>query len=862
MTLTTSTPLPGSASRPQPAYKALPEHAFSYAETDVESRPKVLPPQFELRPTPADATVSSFSMGTRTSNSSWKSNLHVLVMGPGYAPIIGRGLRLAAQPHMLVFEIMYSSYSIFWDQSLLEDPHSGVQFYPAFLPMSADVNAYATGGGENMRLQNVVPRAPPGVFLAFGRLSGSMAVKYNKCVGLHSSVTNHPVVSGKKLFPAVAPKPGTAMQEGGIGFVVFRPDYETFGIEADGIGSGEGTCGQLFQLYVRCAFGAEALADVATQALIVREAVWFAIGNSPKDAMGREFVTLVHEMPPVCIPPTDCERVFEHDRTVNAADVQVVTKRLLASEICRRNKLLTWECALQEAAFQYSLGEYLDNQGGEASESETIAVEVSGECADVTGGGCARTVMHETDHRVFVASEVKEVYANYVLARQKAEKRHAASHCSPLLYYAAPPDLVAFGDRPVVVFGLLLSVRLGVRASVGMSVFEKRFCRRTAGDLGTRLMCDMMVYNPVLAVAPCVSEYMLSLFTDKAPGLLNVRSACRGTPIQATSTSDHRRICNAHPSIPGMEIYTTSEVVAALPVAPVPFMTREQADRNPFLRQLVQGGKTPYTVPGVEVSIYDTAHTCQTIVAGTRHSWPVKGAILHSRIMTPRSKEFPYGLFDASVGELERIEAIGFLFPPDHNSTACEIYSGTGAWSKPGTTHRKWKKPYGVDVTVMHNAMWWWYAYPAFVTDKTHPSAIDIWRLKQCAEAEIHWMGRWGRIIRQLLNKRRRNIRSDYAEAVFRNYYCQVNRVQGAPIADLMLSGINVFSKNLILGEHSTAVDDALTSAFYDDDDDEEEEGKEDSEDEEEDAVANDGLRMLYGHCHNDVIEVTTAKRA
>ena len=358
-------------------------------------------------------------------------------------------------------------------------------------------------------------------------------------------------------------------------------------------------------------------------------------------------------------------------------------------------------------------------------------------------------------------------------------------------------------------------------------------------------------------------------------------------PIKATSTSDHRRIKNAHPAIPGLEIFTTGKDVGRLPVSRAPDMSREQADRNPLLKALIRGGKTPYAVPGVEASIYDSNHKCQTIVAGTRHSWSVKGAILYKRIMTPRSRDFPLGFFDGAVGQTERNEALQFLFPPDYNSAACQIYSETGAWSLPGTTHRRWKKPYGVDVSVMHRAMWWWYTYPAFISDKTHPSAIDIWTLKMRAEAEIHWMGRWGRIIRQLLNKRRRKVRSDYACAVFRNYYCRLNRVPGAPIADILLSAVNVFRENMILGEMQVAAgsgrggcgeEDAKecgagTAAFEDpeDENEEEEDDEEDDDDMEtsecvyygagdgEESVAYiDPLAMLYAA--SDVIEVTTAR--
>ena len=141
-------------------------------------------------------------------------------------------------------------------------------------------------------------------------------------------------------------------------------------------------------------------------------------------------------------------------------------------------------------------------------------------------------------------------------------------------------------------------------------------------------------------------------------------------------------------------------------------------------------------------------------------------------------------------------------------------------------------------------------------------------------------MGRWGRIIRQLLNKRRRKVRSDYACAVFRNYYCRLNRVPGAPIADVLLSAVNVFRNNMILGEMQLGagkkVDGSEEMDGYggkeeedeeeDEDEDEEEDGKEGSDPDFDEGYGEsvegvDPLAMLYSNA-NDVIEVTTARAA
>lgn len=870
----------GSTSRPLPAYKSLPKHLCGAGTDLMSDRPSTLPEGFSLFPTPKDSEISTFSSAV---NSSWKSNLYILKMGPAYAPIIGRALRLVDKPTTLAFEIMYASYSISFEQSMLDAP--GVQFYPAFLGLhsSGDINFYAKQNQDMFQMQNVIPSAPPGAYLAFGRMSGRMAVKPSRTAGLYSSVQDHPVVNGARLFPSDLlsepakkkkknGKPAGCMQEGGIGFLVFRPNYDHFGLEPERCrGAGGRVGGQLTQLYFRCAFGPEALGSVEAQATIVRDALAYAIGNSPRDDAGQPFISVVHTMEPVLVPSTSvaeaCE-AFETHRVVNSADVDVVIKWLLAVNICRENRDMPWDAAFMEAGFQMSVGVYMDALTLTSAEVEAVSVEMSGTVSGVTKFEAVQTVMHSNDQRMYSADEVRVVYETYCTARQKALVRHAASHCSPVMVYTAPPDTEKFAGRPVVVFGVLLSIRLGLTTMDTLTPYERRLCRRIAGDIGTRVMCDAMLFNPVLAVTPCASECMLSLFTDKAPGLLNVRSACTGTPIKATSTSDHRRIRNAHPAILGLEIFTTEMDVPALPSAAVPEMTREQADRNPFLQALIRGGNTPYAVPGVEVSIYDSTHTCQTIVAGTRHSWSVKGAILYHRIMTPRSKDYPLGFFDASVTDVQREEAVQFLFPPDYNSTACQIYSETGAWSKEGTTHRPWRKPYAVDVAVLHSAMWWWYTYPAFLADKTHPSAIDIWTLKTRAEAEVHWMGRWGRIIRQLLNKRRRQIRSDYAQAVFRNYYCALKRVPDAPIMDMVLSAINVFKDTLILGEQqlSAKPDDeregvVLDSDSEDEEDDDEGEFEEDCVDFDRSLKAFDcvdALDMMYGG--DDILEMTTAK--
>jgi hypothetical protein len=65
----------------------------------------------------------------------------------------------------------------------------------------------------------------------------------------------------------------------------------------------------------------------------------------------------------------------------------------------------------------------------------------------------------------------------------------------------------------------------------------------------------------------------------------------------------------------------------------------------------------------------------------------------------------------------------------------------------------------------------------------------------------MQFMYRWGRIVRGVLQNRRRKVRDD-VQGVTRNYVAQVGRrVPGAPIANVFLSAYNAFADNLIVGE-------------------------------------------------------------
>jgi hypothetical protein len=146
-----------------------------------------------------------------------------------------------------------------------------------------------------------------------------------------------------------------------------------------------------------------------------------------------------------------------------------------------------------------------------------------------------------------------------------------------------------------------------------------------------------------------------------------------------------------------------------------------------------------------------------------------------------------------------RQAAIDVLFPPLYNSVRGQNWRVDGHWRDPTFKRRLWKTAYGVAGADMHRAMAF-LMYPAFASEYASPCTTRIWALKQKCEAFLQWMSRFGRIERGVLQNLRRRVRCD-VPFVIRNYVYQVGqRVPGAPIADLLLSGYNAFSKCLILG--------------------------------------------------------------
>jgi len=244
-------------------------------------------------------------------------------------------------------------------------------------------------------------------------------------------------------------------------------------------------------------------------------------------------------------------------------------------------------------------------------------------------------------------------------------------------------------------------------------------------------------------------------------------------------------------------------------------MDRVAANSNVLLQLIIRGPFLPSGIPGTEVSVYRPGtKATNTHFAGTCHSWPVHAGLVRKCIMTPKSEEFPWGYFGPEVTEEQRLQAITLLYAPLYNSVKGEIWSLDGHWSSPEFKRRQWETAYGVTVSLMHRAMFF-LMYPAFASEYRTPTFLRIWDLKQACEAVVQFMGRWGRLVRQMLGNRRRKVRDD-VQGITRNYVALVGaRVPGAPIANVFLSAYNAFSENLIVGEAPRKRSDRDTAALF-----------------------------------------------
>jgi hypothetical protein len=296
----------------------------------------------------------------------------------------------------------------------------------------------------------------------------------------------------------------------------------------------------------------------------------------------------------------------------------------------------------------------------------------------------------------------------------------------------------------------------------------------------TRFMMDVMVHDPEFAVVPQHSHCALALFTNKTPGLMNVRSAMQGVPIVGSVGCMPRPIRDVHPTCAIRKI----DVFDGVPRQPVPGPPRaipqEELEAIPLFQQLMTPSASPFALRGVELSVY-CPKTGTTLMAGTRHSWVCLGALTYDRIMRPfHPVHHPLGLFGEEVDEPRRRACFELLHAALFNVTALETFWNNGAWSRPDAVRRSFLRPYALDNGMLTAAVFWVFGYPGFVQDWTTPDrycppgtgGLDVWHVKTYCKAFLEYAARFGRIVRMLLNNRVRNIRRDYSEFVLGTYYC------------------------------------------------------------------------------------------
>lgn len=533
------------------------------------------------------------------------------------------------------------------------------------------------------------------------------------------------------------------------------------------------------------------------------KAIEFALLNSPVDDYGKPWVTLAKHVVPgtleVPVPsvnlkpavrvlevvPLDFRRLVEETNQVNFVDIDTEVLTILA----QRCLLLTQDVnvAVLEARFRLELARMVGS-GGDG------------------GGDGPVTVDLKTHKRVFEPEEIMPVVAQVDVAREVAERRYADSGCSPILNDVAPVDPAPYMDqgKSVVVVAWMVNIRLGVVDTPGPH--ETARWARVIGDLFTRFMWDVMMYDHSLAVVGSNRATLLSLYTDKAPGLLHVKPMQKGVPCQVTSTSEDRKTRNPHPALGEFVVENLDGVAPKLPIHQPPDLTKAECDANPFLQDFLRGPLRPSEVPGCKVSIYvEGSGAGMTHFAGTNHSWPAFGALIQKCAVTPKSDKFPWGFFDPdptkTLEEQMKFnrDAMKVLAGSLYNAAALDIWSTApdAEWRKPGASRREAHKAYGMGLGYMH-AVLGYRLYPKFACEIKNPRPIRVWALGQVAASLLQWDVRYGRVQRRLLANHRRRIRYDFATVIFRNYLTMVRKDFGVapgppPTLPMTVSALNAF---------------------------------------------------------------------
>lgn len=844
----TSAPAPSKRrlDNPEPACRELPLDVFSHGVLyDVRSR--VLPDGFSIVPTPTEYGNVLVTPGVdgKPRKQPWHANLYGLVL-PGHTQvIIGRHLRIGNTPacktghQYRLLEGIFFSYSIKFHMSALDVP--GVQFFPVFLPPTPqDPNYWARQSIDCTLAANTVPPTPPGWFIPFARLPKTQSIthvsnKQTTGYTLTSSYAGvHPVIHGDRVFPPLdgPTDEKSTYQDGGIGFVVYRPNFDELGLVQEthddydydnDVNRQRSPC-QTAMLYARVAFTSDALAGQDVQLSKINAAIQFALANSPTDRCGRSWVgvattaafdtTVSDNMYGTIfeVPPSDMRRVLETTTDINAVDKQRDVLTAITRSILAMENGTSYEDAHTEARFRVALADQLSSllptqypetdmcvvmpvlADSDAFKAATLAGTVAG---TVTDDASACYVHQE---RIFSPSSFAGVVEQHACAVQAVRARSALSSCSPIINDIAPPDERAYGDKRVVILGFGIDVRLGVTERVVSKDARRRY-RRVAGDIVTRFMWDMMMYDPSLCVVSTVKETLLRLETDKAPGLLCVKSTRDSVPVKKTNTSDNRKTRNPHPALPNFSVETVTSAPKPPPVAPIPDLSDDEVRSNPFFQEWIHGTLRPTGVSGCLATMYSDDGANTTKFAGTCHSWTVYGAFLNKLCRTPRTPAFPWGYFGPEVTDEQRTSALRVLFAPLYNAAHNEIYKKDGWWADERATRRQWNKAYGMSLQGLHWAAGW-RSYPSFASEYAEPRAVRIWELKKMVVASLQFALRYGRILRPMLSNHRRKIRCDYPIVIFRNYFYDTKkRFPHAPVARMFVSALNAYKDRVILGE-------------------------------------------------------------
>ena len=837
----TDTKLPESASHvAMPAVREVPYEAFT-ADELWAPRPSTLAPGFYMRRTPAEMAKDS------TRKDSWAPNMWKLRMGPGYRELILRNVRNAEPlpPHValpvdehgepqslhtfLYAEFIFGAYCIAFHRRVLDQP--GVQFYPLFVPaVHGDINWWAKHDItlDAVASVNTVPPVPPGVYIPFERLSGEVAVTKERVIGgapgeyvLTSRVPEHPVVQGKLVFPVPA-KNGMAVrvtesrkegQDGSVGYVVFRPN-----LVAKGIMQEVDQPGQPFVLYARCAYGPSALANIDVQRSRVAAALAYALNNLPEP--GVVMLDGVHAG-------------AAGSSLGNFGTLAMFDARTFGDEVGSWNVVASNEDAHVERNLRRWLAYEHPDLDADALAAEArfrLRFAAAYDPAWIAAPS-VRIVLGGAQSRTFIADEFAGVLDMVGQARTQVRAWSADCACSPALHFMAPPDEERFGDLPVVCVGMVLRVRFGVTATTDFNTADRPAVSRlykAYSDYGTRIMWDMMLYDPQLQVVASAHETCVNFMTDKAPGILNVQSAKFGTPQKTTCTSVSRRVRDPTPAMVGFVVETCDatssgvdaagllddaaaatapprgrpEHAVALPNVHAPPLSRDAAASNPLLQLWIRGPPRPSSVPGVETSIYRPGTKCtSTHFAGTSHSWPAYGGYVDMCLRKPKCAQFPMGLFDRAVDDDARAAAVDILYPPLYNTVKGQVWSNSGNWRSPDFQPRAWQNAYGVCASILHRAMAF-LLYPAFAQEYTSPTSMRVWELKQACESVMHFMSRYGRLVRGVLVNRRRSVRNDFQQQSLNDvWYVRRHVPADAPVADVIVSAYNALRHNLIVGD-------------------------------------------------------------